>query len=542
MLIDRFWPAGSGANHIRLYGNSAEAAHDDFLDEAHSLGLSVIVGMSDYPYTQMQNNCLATCNCFEAVKALYLMNLLNGFMTKDKLYHPALAQLILVNEPDLKLPGIAEPARFVKAIISALDGILDAEQEAGVTGPLVNLTATFSFAICSSCGNFAHDPALGQMYALEQAILYPESVGYTPKHDLRHAYRARWLHSFNTAAPASFVKTSFLDQYEDAFASTPVVIQEYHAPGSDVAADLRSILEIAAASSLFRGVSFFEFQVRYDKGGSEMAFGLFGLGDFKLETFDYHGGDFPSWCLVPAASRFGPLPRQVAEAFGGEGAAEACVPNPWKVALTGPGLASIAAQGDTAVAVFLGRVAQHLGLEVAESQLQSLATHVLHLDRRTADFTGLVEKLSKAPRKRELRCVADRLSDSVRLAKAVSHACSKMESFNCSLMPPICNGSVWARADLVFSEYYKEKGGDPLLNCYFDGNALLAGSEYKGRRCGMQCCDRTGESPMMPTVAPTLPPLFGTPAPLAPESRVEAGQGSHKQVGDCSFSVSSIGV
>ena len=37
----------------------------------------------------------------------------------------------MVNEPELKLPSLGEPKKFAKAIVSAIDGVLDAEEERG---------------------------------------------------------------------------------------------------------------------------------------------------------------------------------------------------------------------------------------------------------------------------------------------------------------------------------------------------------------------------------------------------------------------------
>ncbi len=54
-------------------------------------------------------------------------------------YHP-IKYLIVVNEPELKLPGLSEPKKFAKAIVSAIDGVLDAEEEMKVIGPKPNLT------------------------------------------------------------------------------------------------------------------------------------------------------------------------------------------------------------------------------------------------------------------------------------------------------------------------------------------------------------------------------------------------------------------
>lgn len=38
--------------------------------------------------------------------------------------------MIVINEPDLKIPGISKPKEFCRAIVSAIDGMLDAEKDA----------------------------------------------------------------------------------------------------------------------------------------------------------------------------------------------------------------------------------------------------------------------------------------------------------------------------------------------------------------------------------------------------------------------------
>merc|ERR1712130_460997 len=108
-------------------------------------------------------NCKITLwNCYKQVKEQYLANLRNGFLLEDKKsYHPALETVILVNEPDLKFspPGRPDPKFFVKAIVSALDALLDAEKEAGVSGlRRPNITATFSFALCGECPQLSEVP------------------------------------------------------------------------------------------------------------------------------------------------------------------------------------------------------------------------------------------------------------------------------------------------------------------------------------------------------------------------------------------------
>merc|ERR1711920_121616 len=53
--------------------------------------------------------------------------------------------LILMNEPDLVHPGSGAVGRM-KLVLSALDGVLAAEQEAGVTAGRTRLTVSWSFA------------------------------------------------------------------------------------------------------------------------------------------------------------------------------------------------------------------------------------------------------------------------------------------------------------------------------------------------------------------------------------------------------------
>merc|ERR1719181_2651001 len=66
-------------------------------------------------------------------------------------------------------------------------------------------TVTLSTAVCKACPGTdekGSPPAVGQMSALQAAILNPASVGYKPRNSpayLSEAYHKRWMHSFNTA-------------------------------------------------------------------------------------------------------------------------------------------------------------------------------------------------------------------------------------------------------------------------------------------------------------------------------------------------------
>jgi len=234
---------------------------------------------------------------------------------------------VLINEPDLKVSNdsgvVAHPNVFCKAIISAFDAVLEAEREAEVVGPLPNFTATFSYGICYSCNHTTREiPAFGQMDALREAMRNPQSLGYSPRNDLWDAYQQRFTNSVNTENPAEDYKADFQDRYDANFQGTPVFIGEYHSPPWDQQEDLPKILDLSTDnSSLLIGVAFFEFQVRYDKGGAgEMSFGMFGFGDHELGSFYIKRDKMTVYCLRPVRGHAGEVVHlALAEAFNGSG-------------------------------------------------------------------------------------------------------------------------------------------------------------------------------------------------------------------------------
>jgi hypothetical protein len=321
-----------GANTVRLYGNHAEKDHTAFLDESSRLGLQVIAGMSDYPYTQSPDNCQLhhSLNCYENVKSAYKQNLEHGgFIDKvTKKYHPALRNFILINEPDAKLAP-NNPRLYQKGLISAFDGVLDAEKEMGVEDDSPFFTVTFTYAICSNCGAYTNKPAMGQMYDFLHAVQNPGDYDYTPKNDLYAAYRTRFANSMNTFNPAPTIRDQFMDPYEETFRELGIhiFIGEYHnAPlitafSQTQEEDIKKILAIAAEpNSLLDGISFFEFQLRYDKGGTELEYGVFGLGNTGTD-FTFGFKTFTAYCLTKVTDRIsGEVEHEaVTRAFGGPG-------------------------------------------------------------------------------------------------------------------------------------------------------------------------------------------------------------------------------
>lgn len=290
-----------GANAVRLYGNDPNIGHATFLDEAQARGLHVYTGISDYPYTQMPGNCKQTgFDCYEQIKRQYTENLQRGFLMEDRSYHPALRMVNIMNEPDLKFTG--GPSEYCKVLVSAFDAILDAEREARAWGQAPNFTVTFSFGVCPQCSQWGTKPALGQLVDFRRAVKDPASVGYTARNDLWYAYTKRFTNSVNTCNPYSDIRPMFLDDYDGAFQGTPVFLGEYHSPKfADLVRDLAGILELAADPlTLLMGISFFEFQTRYDKGGEEMSFGMFGLDSARpLADTTILSSKVTSYCLTP---------------------------------------------------------------------------------------------------------------------------------------------------------------------------------------------------------------------------------------------------
>jgi len=468
-----------GANTVRLYGNNEEKSHRAFLDEARLEGLDVLPGLSDWPYVQMPGRCSLTgFDCFQQIRDSYLGNLrVGGWLLADGSYHPALQHVVVMNEPELKIANVVEQ---IRAMASALDGMLEAERLAGVQGRLLNFTVTYSFALCETCVrpvNQVSKPALGQMLELRKGLLDPVSYGYRPRNDISAALKSRFTNSFNTANQAKELDDLFFNDYKQNFPSTPVFIGEFHSPHPphDMYPDVALAVKMAEESSLFMGSSFFEFQVRYDKGGSEMDFGMFGLGDYKFEDWNFDSTWASSWCLVPVtnAASSQSLPAAVAAAYGGEGvdAQRLCQPNPEQVPLDATGFQTIAAlQDQELLRVYVARLVTHSGGKIIDDA--GFATFV----QAVASFDGITAALASRPEwatwQQDVVCVADRTSDPGRVGLAVQQLCSY---FDCQGVPANCKDDLWRTADFAFGAYFREKGGDALANCYFGGAAMLTG-------------------------------------------------------------------
>lgn len=485
-----------GANMVRLYGNNPSESHSSFLDEAHSEGLKVAPGMSDWPFYQMgPGSCRDTnYDCFQQVKEQYALNLQTGFLTPPQSYHPALAYFIIINEPDLKMPSTAtvgspENAQLMgKALISSFDAVLEAEKEANVSGNLINFTAAFSYAICTACPKHNYRPLLGQIDILMDAIKFPEKYKYAPRNNLTEAFQKRWTNSFNTQNPARDMRPQWLDIYEQEYPGTPIFIAEYHKPGLPLVRDIAEILSLAAGSKLFRGISFFQFQVAYWKGGSEEDFGLFRLGNTSIAEMPYFGTTYKVWCLEPAwprAASSQAMPVSLSRVYRGHlvDTTEFCLPNPSSVPLSSDGFKEIASQMSAQrMASFIKRVVEHMGATVVdEVVLVSFANGYLEGSGKT--FADLVIRISYRPPwvlfSDAAECVADRQAFASQVASAISWLCGHAENLNCSTIPDSCKGNIFATGDYLFSRWYRNTTQDPLGNCNFGGAAIYASPKAK---------------------------------------------------------------
>jgi len=337
-----------GSNVVRVYDAfGVESSHDHgaFLDRAHTVGLNVLAGF----------HTVGLCpdfNCFgswrQAANAAFEL----GFIV-EKGWHPAVAMLVLLNEPDMldfvdadgNRPNCTQsPARCrVKAAISALDGLLSAEKTAGITPGRVNLTIAWSSSVRSSVdGKVTNASGYFGFQDMVTGIANPyETCNYRPVTsiaELQEAFRTRWVNSVNVNSNWVYVQETIADKYDGLFPMSPWFLSEFHgAPDDQYHNSIVSELEAIGASAesgAFMGVCFKQFQrPNQIKGDSNGLFGLGGKGigdgrtgqvcveDVRVRTPTCRSWDLK--CLDPSV-----IPYERADA----------VATAWGGKVTGPGL------------------------------------------------------------------------------------------------------------------------------------------------------------------------------------------------------------
>jgi len=315
-----------GANTVRLYhsiGLDGRGDHGLFLDRAATLGLDVMPGY--HTYNAIYGGC-PNFDCYATWKDYTLKAFKNGFQ-RNNTWHPAVSVLLLFNELDF-FRGYGRTVH-ARAAISALDGVLAAEKEAGVEPGRVKLSIAWSNAPGESLDGKVNGFAIWAMQDVASCVANPSLAQYKPKTSqalLEEAYKTRWAHSINVQTPGIL---GYMKHHYHQFEPIPWFIGEYGANGMSSAA-IQAELECMENATQdkndpFMGMNFFQFQTAYYKGGSEMNFGLFRLGDREIsktgDICDKGMGckTFPVHCLTLDK---GSLPVLV------EGRAEA-VANAW---------------------------------------------------------------------------------------------------------------------------------------------------------------------------------------------------------------------
>lgn len=314
-----------GANTVRLYhslGSETNHDHGAFLDRAHELELDVFPGV--HTYLPCPNN-----DCYDSWKQAVKAGFQKGFQ-KDGNWHPAVSTIILLNEPDFT-PG-GDWCRVKKAL-SAMEGLLDAEKEMNVKPGRVKLTVTWSFGMHTSVDGKVRGPGIFGFQDMVAGTANPGIAQYTPRSsqaELLSAFKSRWIHSMNTQAPWSYVK-SVVEPHYAQFLPHQWFIGEYGANGqtqTTIQNDLQGMVQYTNANSGFAGACMFQFQSAYEKGGSELNFGIFSLGDRKIgDTGEVCSGGrcgtYPVYCLETHLPWFNGKPEldhraeAVARAWGG---------------------------------------------------------------------------------------------------------------------------------------------------------------------------------------------------------------------------------
>jgi len=272
-----------GANTVRLYhsiGLGGRGFHGHFLDRAQALGLDVMPGY--HTYNAIYGGC-PHFDCYDAWKSYTLKAFDSGFKIEGG-WHSAASVLLLFNELDFfRAHG---RTAHLKSALSALDGVLAAEQEAGVQPGRVRLSIAWSNSPGESLDGKVKGFAVWAFQDIVAGVADPSIVGYTPRTPqalIQEAFARRWAHSINVQTPGI---TGYMAEHYRRFEPIPWFIGEYGAnglPGDLIKAELDSMDELARdETDPFMGSAFFQFQTAYFKGGSEMNFGLFRLGEREV--------------------------------------------------------------------------------------------------------------------------------------------------------------------------------------------------------------------------------------------------------------------
>jgi hypothetical protein len=331
-----------GANYIRLYHpvgvpitpdplakdySGPQPDHTNFLDAAKANDLQVFGAVHQY----------IPCpddDCFGNWAGAVHEGLNKGFAQNGS-WHSAVWAVNMINEVDA-IVNFEAAEKQVKRIISSVDGLLYAEKMFGVNGT-VNLTSCFTTALATPLGGGAATIYHG-FSSVEAWIKNTSLVDYTPRsvgssQDLAEEIDRRWIHCMNAQMPwKNGLDGMVANQYEQ-FMPRPWIVGEMGWNGGHhdaIEQEVQMMNNFSKQEKGFLGSFVFQFQTAYEKTGSELNFGLFGLGEKDLDiTADVGGKSYPVQCLTSKLYAFEQnssacksdcdhRAQAVAKAFGGK--------------------------------------------------------------------------------------------------------------------------------------------------------------------------------------------------------------------------------
>jgi len=319
-----------GANTVLVkhgIGLEYKTDHSKFLDRANETGLHVILVFHD----------LFMCpefDCFEFAKTTTLTSIDGTGFVKNGRWHPAIAMIILIEQPDIieqfvvdrtgikhadcnsgALGGDKAKCR-TKAAISALDGFLAAENKAGVNGTDVYLSVSWTFApqdsvdgVLPNSGLYGFQDMLAALADSETWADYNVSkhVGNLGMNKTKEAFYTRWVNTVFAGGNVWDVIKSEYAKFGARFGATPWFVTQFNGMNLQGVSDERFITQslqdmnrrAASPSDPFLGVCFVEFQ--HDYFAEKNAWGLFALGDpipglDKVEPCDEIGKNLEKVC------------------------------------------------------------------------------------------------------------------------------------------------------------------------------------------------------------------------------------------------------
>jgi len=328
-----------GANAVRLYhpigyesdphiqnGKQPEVDHSLVLNAAKDSGLNVFAAVhQDLP-------CVND-DCFSSWSTAVKRGLASGFSQNSR-WHPAVWAVNMINEVDAMVVPSQDAHKYVKRIISAVDGLLAAEASLGVKGN-VNLTNCFTTAIAKPLGSDSSSVYHG-FSSMEAWIKDTSLIDYVPKSTpslaaLAQEVDRRWVHCVNAQIPWSGLKSMIAPDYAR-FLPRPWIVGEMGFNGAhtdDIQKQLEDMSTYAEGGHGYAGNFFFQFQTAYFKKGSELNYGMFGLGSssLKYSVTLWQGKSQPVQCLTsrlwpfeqpgPCGANCNHRAQAVAKAWGG---------------------------------------------------------------------------------------------------------------------------------------------------------------------------------------------------------------------------------